>query len=132
MAGKKGAISLKPAIVPPNGKPNDDYLRLLDGRKTMPKLMRAQLAEIYADLGGQDALSTMQRSLCQRFVCVTAWQASVEARIANGEDVDGVIGTWLQSVNTAIGLSKTLGLRRQSKDVTLQDYVKEKYSDGNA
>ncbi len=128
MAGKKGAISKKPSTVPRNGKPSDDYLRLLDGRKAMPRLMRAQLQEIYDDLGGHDRLSTMQRSLCQRFVCVSAWQGSVEAKIANGEKVDDVIGTWLQSINTALGLAKTLGLRRQAKDVTLKDYVKEKYS----
>ncbi len=54
MAGKKGALSTKPATVPRDGKPADDYLRLLDGRRTMPKLMRAQLQAIYDDLGGVD------------------------------------------------------------------------------
>ena len=129
MAAKKGQRSLKPATVPSDGKPADDYLRLLDGRRTMPKVMRAQLQAIYNDLGGQDRLSAMQQSLCQRFVCITAWQGSIESKIANGEKVDDVIGTWLQSINTALGLAKTLGLRRQSKDATLEAYVQEKYGD---
>ncbi len=131
MAGKKGknSTSSKPAAVPYGGRQTEDYISFLNCRKNPGLRLRRRLREIYADLGGEDRLSLMQKSLVERFVNIEVWQAGIEARLAGGENMDELIGSYLLSVTRTISLARTLGLKRQARDVTLESYVAGKYGD---
>lgn len=101
-----------------------DWLAALDGRTAIAQALRARYAEVCADLGGDDRLSYMQRSLVSRYLFAEFWIQQQEATLANGGEVD--MGRYTQAVNSASGLASKLGLERQARDVpNLQDYLRE-------
>lgn len=98
------------------------WIERLDGRTRLAQSVRDRYAALTADLGGDDALSYQQRSLAKRALWIEASIESQEAALSRGEDVDA--GRMTQQVNTLIGLYKTLGLKRQAREVSLTDYIK--------
>ena len=102
-----------------------DWLEKLDGRTTFARAVQARLADLHADLGGRDALSYQERSLCKRAVWLEAMIEQREAALARGEDIEE--GSHTQSINSLMGVWKALGLNRRAKDVTdLRSYLKSK------
>ena len=98
-----------------------DWLEKLDGRTRLAQACRTRYAALTDDLGGHDALSYQRRSLAKRAVWLEAVIELQEAAMARGEDVDQ--GKVVQSLNSLLGVFKTLGLDRKARDVSLSDYL---------
>lgn len=109
----------KQSDVPASYSP--DWIEALDGRTTLARAVQNRLANLETDLGGRAALSYQQRSLCKRAIWMEAVIEQLEAGLARGEEVD--LGRMTQATNTLIGLMKTLGLKRQAREVTMADIV---------
>lgn len=105
-------------------KYSHDWLEKLDGRTAIAKAVNVRYHALTHDLGGHDNLSYQQRSLCKRAIYVECVIELQEAALARGEEVDQ--GRLTQSINTLIGLLKTLGLSRQAKDIpNLAEYLSQ-------
>ncbi len=64
-----------------------------------------------ADLGGEDSLSAIKRSMVRRFTWFEVMIEGIECRAAEGQQID--IGSWTQLVNTWLGIARALGLERR-------------------
>jgi len=101
----------------------EGWIDQLDGRTRLAQAVNERLGILVSDLGGIDQLSYQQQSLCKRAIWMEAIIEQQESALSRGEDIEQ--GRLTQAVNTLIGLLKTLGLERQSKDVTLGDIIKQ-------
>jgi hypothetical protein len=120
VAGKKGQRPTQPRTPPERFEPG--FIANTDMRFALPKLLRARLHELVTDLGGADALSYMERVLCERLIH-TEWQMGVwEALARDGQPIDHA--RYLHAVNALNGLVRSLGLKRRAKPVpTLQEFL---------
>lgn len=102
-----------------------DWLEKLDGRTQLARAVNERYTHLTNDLGGHDALSYQRRSLAKRAIWIEAVIEQQEAAMARGEEVDQ--GKLTQAVNSLMGVLKTLGLDRKTKDVpNLSDYLRAK------
>ena len=70
-------------------------------------------------------MSYVQRSLIERALWLEFWIAAQERTLAAGGEVD--VGRLTQAGNSLLGLFRTIGLERKSRDVTsLSDYIASK------
>lgn len=100
-----------------------DFMDRLDKRTILGRAVLERFQAIMADLGGEDALSTVKRSLVRRFTWFEVMLEGMECRAAAGEEID--IGSWTQLTNTWLGIARMLGLERQAKrGPTLRDYTR--------
>jgi hypothetical protein len=90
-----------------------DFMERLDKRTVLGKAVRERHQAVMADLGGEEALSAVKRSLVRRFVWFEAMIEGVECRAAAGEEVD--VGSWTQLCNTWLGIARLLGLERKAR-----------------
>ena len=98
------------------------WLASLDARTSVAQAMRARYTEITNELGGEQSLSYLQRSLIARYMWAEYWIQQQEQAMAQGEAVD--IGKYVQASNNLVGLSNKLGLSRVAKDVpSLGEYL---------
>ena len=101
-----------------------DWLEKLDRRTNLAKAVNERLHVLTTDLGGMEYLSYQQRSLAKRAVWAEAILEQMEASLARGKEID--LGKYTQQTNSLIGLLKTLGLERQTRDVpSLRDVLRE-------
>lgn len=100
---------------------SEGWIDSLDRRTSIAKAVNERMTMLTSDLGGMDMLSYQQRSLCKRAIWLEALIEQQEADLAKGKEVDQ--GRLTQAINTFMGLLKTLGLERKSKDVTLSDLI---------
>ena len=101
------------------------WLDLLDSRTALAREMRDRYQCFTDDLGGLDRLSYAQRSLVERALWLEFWIASLERKLAAGEDLN--IGQWTQATNTLQGILAKLGLDRVAQDVpNLTTWIKER------
>lgn len=101
------------------------WLDALDSRTAIARQMRERYAALTNDLGGVDALSYAQRSLCERGLWLEFWLSQQERELAEGGDFD--VGKWVQAANSLQGIYSKLGLERKAKDVPdLQTWMKER------
>ena len=113
-------MGTKKAEIP--AKFSQDWIIKLDGRTKLAQVARERLRALQADLGGEDALSYQERSLCRRAVWLESLVESRESALANGQEIDE--GAHVQSINALIGVWRALGFKRRAKDVpTLQTYL---------
>ncbi|ABI56146.1 hypothetical protein ACN2MM_04580 [Alkalilimnicola ehrlichii MLHE-1] len=104
---------------------SNDWLERLDGRTAIAKAVNDRLHHLVRDLGGPDALSYQEQSICRRIVWLEAQIESREVALAKGEDVDEA--RHVANINTLTGLLKAVGLERRSKDVPdLAQYLASK------
>lgn len=103
------------------GKFSEGWIDSLDGRTRIAQAVNERMGLLTADLGGLDALSYMQRSLCKRVVWMECLIEQQEAALAKGEEIDQ--GRLTQAINSLLGLLRTLGLERKAKDVSLKDII---------
>ena len=122
MAGKHGQRSNKPTEVPAAYAP--DFIATLDGRGRVARELRSRLTLLYNDIGGESFLSYQQKSVCERIVHVEALLQSMEYDMANGKEVP--LGNYIQGINTLVGLFKTIGLERRTKELSLREYLSNK------
>jgi hypothetical protein len=109
--------------------------RVMDQRTTAAKALRAWRAEIVADLGGRENVTTAQLALLDEAVLTKLVLASVNAwlmaqpSLVSGRN-RGVLPAVLhrnQLVATLKGLLETLGLERRARQVpSLQEYLATK------
>ncbi len=98
------------------------WLEGLDNRTAIAREMRSRFDEVASDLGGVEHLSYAKRSLIARFLWLEYWLQQQEEALANGQDFDA--GRWTQAANSLQGIVSKLGLERQSREVSLDAFVK--------
>ncbi len=120
MSGKPGQKGTKPTLV--TGQFTPGFLAALDGRTVVARGLKANLDALMIDLGGADALSYQQTSLCERVIHLEALIRGMEARLACGEDV--APASYAQMINSLVGLYRTLGIERRSSEMLdLRQYL---------
>jgi hypothetical protein len=113
--------------------------RTIDRRYRVGKALAQWRDDIVADLGGADTISTQQQALVELAVrskllldSVDAWLL-VQPSLINARKRT-LLPVVIQRQALADALARylaQLGLKRVSKEVSLQDYVQEKYGDQN-
>lgn len=117
MAGKTGMKASRPSAVPPDASPHDNLLALVDGRSLPARAVNGAYGAIMIDLGGEQHVSYILRSLALRAANVQTWLASVEARLLSGEKADAdLLRSYLHANNVLLGLFRTIGLERRAHD----------------
>lgn len=92
-----------------------DFMDRLDRRTVLGKAVSQTYHAVVSDLGGDDNLTTVKRSLVRRFVWFETMIQGIECRAAAGDPVD--IGVWTQLTNSWLGIARMLGLERKSRPV---------------
>ena len=123
------AMARKTKGIRNNGKHRDQslpvayrpgFMASMDGRLAITHALLGRFNEVAEDLGGVDNLSSIQRSLLERYIWLECMITRIEADMANAEDgasSAGLTSQWIQACNSLMGFSKTLGLNRVKKDV---------------
>ena len=98
----------------------------LDGRTNAAKAFDAIAGAIAADLGGESALSTVQKHLVEAFAGVAITVCDMNARKALGQEVDVLKQS--QAISTMVRVASRLGIHRVAKPVTptVDAYLKHK------
>jgi hypothetical protein len=104
-----------PGAVMRSGKLRFLTLADLDCRTAAYRETTRLIAEIEADLGGADQLSTGERQLVQRAGVMGALLSDIETRWIRGEPVDPA--AYCTTVNAQRRVLETIGLHRRPKDV---------------
>lgn len=121
----------KRQTVPTLYRPN--FMALMDGRLEITKALHARYDAIATDLGGIDALSTIQRSLLERFIWLEASVSKLEAEMGTASDAvlaAAIMDKWTRACASLLNFAKTLGLHRIKKKVDLKDYIANGHADG--
>jgi len=92
-----------------------DFMSRLDKRTVLGQAVVARYQGIINDLGGEENLTNIKRSLVRRFTWFEIMIEGLECRAAAGEGVD--IGAWTQLTNSWLGIARLLGLERKSRPV---------------
>ncbi len=100
-----------------------------DRRTKAHKFLAANRAELIVDLGGAANLSYQQRSLATRAILLEARINLVEHRMLSGEGE--LEGSYSVLLNTLINLYKTLGIRRETRQISLDAYSKRVNDDAS-
>ena len=105
----------------------------LDKRTILGKMVIATMHNLESDLGGADNLSTAQRMLIQDVAIDTLLLQALQARldvapIRKGK-IHPVYTLRAQLIAQRREHLKLLGLKRISKEISLSDYVSEKYGE---
>lgn len=99
------------------------WVEAMDGRLAVVKAVKARLAVLHSDLGGD--LSYQEACLAKRLIWLEAMAEQTERKIAEGEEAD--VGRYTQSVNAIVGLCRALGLKRRAKDaMDLASYLRQR------
>ena len=96
-------------------KYSPDFMDRLDKRTVLGHAVVARYHAIVNDLGGDEALTNIKRSLVRRFIWFETMIEGMECRAAAGEGVD--IGVWTQLTNSWLGIARMLGLERKSRPI---------------
>jgi hypothetical protein len=98
----------------------------LDRRTNAARTFDRLVAEITSDLGGDNQLSAIQRSLVQAYAGSVVLLANLNARILLGEVVD--VAEHAHVVSSMVRLAARLGIRRRPRDVTptVDEYLASK------
>lgn len=94
-------------------KYSPDFMDRLDKRTVLGRSVLERYQAVMNDLGGEDKLTTVKRSLARRFTWYEVMLEGMECRMAAGEEID--IGTWTQLTNSWLGIARMLGLERKAK-----------------
>jgi hypothetical protein len=88
----------------------------LDGRTNAAKLFDRLIADIEADLGGHEQLSTIERALIEAFAGASVTLSHLNTQLALGEKID--LSDHAQAVSAMVRVASRLGLQRRARDVT--------------
>jgi hypothetical protein len=100
-----------------------DVLPNVDGRTVLTRRYRDIAGALVADAGGADSCSETKIQLIRRFSAAAVLAESMEARLANGEQIDIAEHALLSS--TLVRIAQRIGINRVPKNVTpdLRDYI---------
>lgn len=107
------------------------FLNKLDRRYGLCRQLRSEYMEVADDLGGEDTLSSVSRTLVEKFVFLQFVTRTLEIKISVAESytIDSqLLSQWLSSVKTLAGLAKLLGLERRARQIEsdLESYLSKK------
>jgi hypothetical protein len=98
------------------------FLQTTDRRYRPARIVAERLQELHEALGGADALSPQQKSLCERVVWLGARLQQLEQEFLAGQGLDAPEYTAL--VGSLTSVYRLLGLYRKAKPVeTLAGYA---------
>lgn len=127
---KTGLFTLRRALI-------DLGSRAIDGRSSVGVALRKWKADLIQDLGGEDSISTQQQTLIELAARSKIMLDSVDNWIlaqptlvnARKKTILSVVQQRQVIADGLIRIMKDLGLERRSKEVTLKDYLSEKYGE---
>ena len=93
-----------------------DVLPGVDGRSLIARRYHDISTAILADQGGPDDISESRLQLIRRFAAAAVLAEQMEARLANGEQIDITQHSTLSS--TLVRLATRIGIDRRSRDIT--------------
>jgi hypothetical protein len=89
--------------------------KVLDRRSNAFKLFNRLAADIEADLGGRDQLSTIELTLIEAYVGAAVTLQHLNTQLALGQPID--LSQHAQAVSAMVRVASRLGLRRRARDV---------------
>jgi hypothetical protein len=100
-----------------------DLLPGIDGRSALARRLYDVTCAIAADQGGTDRLSEARVQLIRRFAAASVLAEALEARLANGEQIDVAEHAHLSS--TLVRIAQRIGIDRRAKNIVpdLHDYL---------
>jgi hypothetical protein len=99
----------------------------IDGRTAVAKAFDSLVDAIHSDLGGEEQLSAIERSLVRAFAGAATTLEHTHCYILSGRPITGgTIAMHAMAVNAMVRVASRLGLQRRSKDVgpTLGDILR--------
>jgi hypothetical protein len=93
-----------------------DVLPGVDGRSLIARRYRDICAAIATDQGGAERLSETRLQLIRRFAAAACLAEAMEARLANGEQID--LAEHAQLASTLVRIAQRIGIDRLPRDVT--------------
>jgi hypothetical protein len=98
----------------------------LDKRTNACKLFDRLCADIEADLGGREQLSTIERQLIEAFAGAAVTLSDLNCRIALGQGIEP--GQHALAVSAMVRVAARLGLQRRARDISPDplDYAAER------
>ena len=95
----------------------------MDGRSIIARRYRDLCRAIFADQGGADQLSEARMQLIRRFAALAVQAEAMEARLANGEQID--IGEHALLSSTLVRIASRIGIDRRARNITpsLAEYL---------
>ena len=105
-----------------NGK---DWLVGVDQRSSIARRYRDLMAEAIADAGGLGVCSQARLQLIRRLAALSVQLEQLEARLADGADID--ITEYTSLTSTLVRVVSRLGVNRVARDVTpsLAEYLRD-------
>ena len=91
------------------------WLDHVDRRGPIARRFKDVVQLVTSDLGGPTALSENQRQLIRRIASMSVWCESVEAKMADGDEID--IDKFQRTSNSLRRLCESIGLERRQRDV---------------
>lgn len=100
----------------------------VDGRTNLSRYLKSGYREVCDDLGGEENLSYIQRSLIEQYVYQVAllryWQNLIAE---NPTEYASLVGNMTQSVNAVGGLATKLGIGRKERPAkSMRQYIVDK------
>jgi hypothetical protein len=102
----------------------------LDGRTAMARRFKDITSAVLTDQGGADQCSESRLQLVRRFAAAAVLAEQMEARLANGEQID--IAQHGLLCSTLVRIAQRIGINRVARDVspTLAEYLAANHSEG--
>ena len=100
-----------------------DILPGVDGRSLIARRYRDIIAAITIDQNGAGGLSEARQQLIRRFAAASVLAEEMEARLANGEQID--ISEHATLSSTLVRLASRIGIDRIARNITptVSDYI---------
>ena len=108
-----------------------DLLPGVDGRTVVYRRFRDIASQVALDQGGLDQLSEARLQLVRRFAAAAVLAERMEARLANGEEIN--IAEHGLLCSTLVRIAQRIGINRVPRDVslTLGDILRENEGDAS-
>jgi hypothetical protein len=102
-----------------------DVLPGVDQRSAIARRYRDLIGAIVSDQGGVELLAEARVQLIRRFAAASVIAEQMEARLANGEEID--ISEHALLCSTLVRVSSRIGINRRAKDLTptLERYLSD-------
>ena len=102
----------------------NDWLSGVDQRSSIARRYRDLMAEAIADAGGVSECSQARLQLIRRLAALSVQLEQLEAKLADGADID--IAEYTSLTSTLVRVVSRLGINRVARDIgpTLSDIIR--------
>ena len=111
MGGKGSGASRKRKALPVRPRPG--WLSRTDQRLRFVKQLKASMAGVASDLGGMDALSTLERMLLERLAHADALASQIEEKARANVAID--VTQYCALVDRVVRIGQVLGTQRRTR-----------------